>query len=178
MGIAFTRTAFGALAIAGLTACSFSASTGPASVSKSDVADQISSKVVQQSGQKPDSVSCPDDLKATVGATLDCTIAANGQSDGVNVTVTSVNGSTVNFDIVETVSKADVASQISAQLNQQFGHPPDSVTCPDNLKGTVGATLRCQLSDDGTPYGVTVTVSSVVGGDVKYNFQVDTQPEV
>ncbi len=65
-------------------------------------------------------MSCPDDLKATVGATLDCTVTTNGQNDGVNVTVSSVNGGTVNFDIIETVSKDDIAGQISKQLNQQF----------------------------------------------------------
>jgi Domain of unknown function (DUF4333) len=71
------------------------------------------------------------------------------QNDGVNVTVSSVNGGTVNFDIVETVSKDDIAGQISTQLNQQFGHAPEFVTCPDNLflEGTVGATLRCTLTD-------------------------------
>ena len=100
-------------------------------------------------------MSCPDDLKATVGATLDCTVTTDRQNDGVNVTVSSVNGGTVNFDIIETVnfdiietvSKDDIAGQISKQLNQQFGHAPEFVTCPDNLKGTVGATLRCTLTD-------------------------------
>ena len=92
-------------------------------------------------------MSCPDDLKATVGATLDCTMTTNGQNDGVNVTVSSVNGGTVNFDIIETVSKDDIAGQISTQLNQQFGHAPEFVTCPDNLKGTVGAALRCTFTD-------------------------------
>ena len=71
-------------------------------------------------------MSCPDDLKATVGATLDCTMTTDRQNDGVNVTVSSVNGGTVNFDIVETVSKDDIAGEISTQLNQQFGHALDS----------------------------------------------------
>ena len=154
MTAAFARKIITALAVGGmaatLTACSFSASTGgPATVSKTDVADQISTKVAAQSGQKPDSVSCPRDLKATVGATVDCAMTTGGQNDAVNVTVTSVNGSSVNFDIVETVDKNVVASQISSQLTQQVGHAPESVTCPDNLKGTVGATLRCQLTDAG-----------------------------
>ena len=35
----------------------------------------------------------------------------------------------------------------STQLNQQFGDAPEFVTCPDNLEGTVGATLRCTLTD-------------------------------
>jgi hypothetical protein len=53
---------------------------------------------------------------------------------------------------------------------------PD-ITCPDDLKRDVGATTRCELTDQGTTYGVTVTVSSVDGGDVKYDFKVDDQPK-
>lgn len=180
MRTALARIAAGVLAVVAavtfVTGCSFSASTGPSAVSKNDVADQISSKVAAQSGQKPDSVSCPQDLKAAVGATIDCTLTTGGQNDAANVTVTSVNGTSVDFDIVETVDKNVVASQISSQLTQQVGHAPESVTCPDNLKGTVGATLRCQLTDAGTAYGVGVTVTAVAGGDVKFDIQVDDHP--
>jgi hypothetical protein len=128
------------------------------------------------SGNKPDSVSCPNDLNASVGSTVNCTMKIKGQSYGVNVSVTSVDNDQAKFDMVETVDKADVASELSDQLTQQAGHKPDSVSCPDNLKGTPGATLRCDLTDGGQKYGVTVTVSSVDGGDVKFDFKVDDQP--
>jgi hypothetical protein len=160
-----------------LAGCSFSVSSNQTkSVSKSDVADQISDKVNEKAGHKPQSVTCPDDLKAAVGTSLDCQMTYDGQTYGVNVTVTSVNGDKVNFDIVETVNKDDVAKSISDQLAQQTGRAPDSVTCPSGLKGDAGATLRCQLSDQGSTYGVTVTVTSVDNGDVKYGFKVDDQP--
>jgi Domain of unknown function (DUF4333) len=171
------RSLLVAVATAGIAVagCSFS-SNQEKTVAKADVADQISAKVNEKAGHKPQSVSCPDDLKATVGASLDCQMTDDGQTYGVNVTVTSVEGDKVNFDIVETVNKNDVAKSISDQLTQQFGRTPD-VTCPDDLKGDVGATTRCQLTDQGTTYGVTVTVNSVDGGDVKYSFKVDDQPQ-
>jgi hypothetical protein len=50
---------------------------------------------------------------------------------------------------------------------------PDAVTCPDNLKGVEGATLRCQLTDGGEKYGISVTVTSVDAGDVNFDFKVD-----
>jgi hypothetical protein len=172
---ALVAVAAASMAVAG---CSFSiGSNQPKTVAKSDVADQISTKVNEKAGHKPQSVSCPDDLKATVGASLDCQMTDDGQTYGVNVTVTSVDGDKVNFDIVETVNKDDVAKSISDQLAQQFGRAPENVTCPDNLKGDVGATTRCRLTDQGATYGVTVTVTSVDGGDVKYDFKVDDQPE-
>ena len=45
------------------------------------------------------------------------------------------------------VDKKDLAKEISAQLTKQVGRAPESVKCPDDLKGEVGATTRCTLSD-------------------------------
>jgi hypothetical protein len=167
--------AVGAATLLVVAGCSFSVGQDK-TVPKASVADQISTKVNDKAGQKPQSVTCPEDLKANVGASLDCQMTYDGQTYGVNVTVTSVDGDRVNFDIVETVNKNDVAKSISDQLTQQFGRTPD-VTCPNDLKGDVGATTRCKLTDQGSTYGVTVTVNSVEGGDVKYGFKVDDQPE-
>src|SRR6202165_2032913 len=158
--------------IGGIAGCS----SGPKTVSKADVQNQISSKMTDPSGNKPDSVSCPNDLNASAGSTLNCDMKVKGQPYGGNVTVTSVEGDHAQFDMVETVNKNQVAGQISDQLTQQFGHKPDSVTCPDNLKGTQGATLRCDLTDTGQKYGVTVLVNSGDGDAVNSNFQVDDQP--
>lgn len=65
----------------------------------------------------------------------------------INVTVTSVEGKDVKFDMVKTRDKDEVARAISDQLLQQVGQRPDSVTCPENLKGLEGTTIRCELVD-------------------------------
>ncbi len=173
-----TLLASGAAAglMAGVGACSCSVSTSSAhAVSKSDVARQITSKMTDAAGNKPDTVSCPTDLPAKVGAQLNCEMKVKDQTFNVNVTVTSVDGDNVNFDMVETVDKDQVASIISAKLTQQ-GIATESVTCPDNLKGVEGATLRCKLSEDGKTYGVNVTVTNVDAGDVSFDIKVDDQP--
>lgn len=162
--------------VASAAACSCSVGTSH-SVSKGDVAKQITAKMTDAQGNKPESVTCPNDLDAKVGSQLNCTMKIKDVDYNVNVTVTSVNGSDVKFDMVETVDKHQVANEISQQLTQQVGSKPDAVTCPDNLKGVVGAKLRCQLTDGGQKYGVNVTVTEVVGGDVRFNFKVDDQPE-
>jgi Domain of unknown function (DUF4333) len=159
--------------MAGAGACSCSIGTSPHAVSKNDVAQQITSKLTDAAGNKPDSVTCPSDLAAKVGAQLNCTMKVKNQTFNVNVTVTSVNGSDVKFDMVETVDKDQVASVISDKLTQQVGKKPDSVTCPDNLKGVEGATLRCQLTDGAEKYGISVTVTNVDAGDVNFDFKVD-----
>jgi hypothetical protein len=161
-----------AFSLIGIAACI----AVPETVSRSSVESQISQKMTDASGNKPESVSCPDDLKPTVGAKLDCEMKIKGQTYGVNVTVTSIEGDTAKFDMVETINKNDVAKEISDQLEAQVGHKPDTVSCPDNLKGARGATLRCTLTDAGDTYGVNVTVTSVEGGDVKYDIKVDEQP--
>jgi hypothetical protein len=170
------RRAVCACAIAGVALGVGACSSGPKTVSKGDVANQISTKMTAPNGQKPDSVACPEDLKAQVGAQVNCTMKVNGQTSTVNVTVSGINGDQANFDMVNTIDKNEVASQISDQLAQQFGSKPESVTCPENLKGTQGATLRCELVDGGQKYGVTVTVNSAQGSDVNFHFKVDEKP--
>ncbi|WP_019930013.1 DUF4333 domain-containing protein [Nocardia sp. BMG111209] len=80
-----------------LTACSVS--VGGRSVDKDEVATQISNKLEQQIGKKPDSVTCPQNLQAHTGATLVCTLDDQGSKYDVTVTVTSVDGDQAKFDI-------------------------------------------------------------------------------
>jgi len=140
MAHSIVRTLLASGAAAGLMAsagaCSCSIGSSSHSVSKGDVAGQITSKMTDAAGNKPDSVTCPGDLPAKVGAQLNCEMKVKNQVFNVNVTVTSVNGNDVKFDMVEMVDKNQVASVISDKLTQQVGKKPDSVTCPDNLKAS------------------------------------------
>jgi hypothetical protein len=76
-----------------------------------------------------------------------------------------------------TVDKEKVASEVSDQLAGQVGRRPDSVTCPEDLKGVVGTKLRCELVAGKDTYGVTVTVTGVEGTDVKFDIAVDDKPK-
>lgn len=67
-------------------------------VDKSELEDEISSKLEAQVGTAPDDISCPDDLEGKVGTTMRCTLTAGEDELGVTVTVTSVEDSQVNFD--------------------------------------------------------------------------------
>ena len=167
--------AAGLMASAGACSCSIGSSSH--AVGKNDVASQITQKLTDAAGNKPDSVDCPNDLPANVGAQLNCSMKVKGATYNVNVTVTSVNGTDVKFDMAETVDKNQVASAINDNVTQQVGTKPESVTCPDNLKGVQGATLRCELTDSGQKYGISVTVTNVDAGDVNFDFKVDDHPE-
>ncbi len=161
------------VAVFGAAACS----SGTPSVSKKDVESQIITKMTGADGKKADSVTCPENLAGQKGAEINCTMKVGDKTSTVNVTVTSIEGEQVKFDMVQTIDKDQVAKQISEELGQQFGTKPETLTCPENLKGTEGATLRCELKDSGQTYGVTVTVNKVDGSDVNYGFKVDDKPK-
>ncbi len=83
-----------------LVATSFLLAVGCGSkVSSSSIEEQISSALEGQVGTAPDSVSCPDDLDAEVGATARCELSFEGETYGVSVEVTSVEGDVAAFDI-------------------------------------------------------------------------------
>jgi hypothetical protein len=75
------------------------ASCGTGTVAADDVAEQAEVALEGQLGTRYE-ISCPDDLPAEVGATTRCTLAADEDTElGVDITVTEVEGDTVNFDI-------------------------------------------------------------------------------
>lgn len=179
------RSAAMVFAVCALTVAGCASSS---TVAASQVESQIDEKVSAQVGEKPKSVRCPDDLDAKVGATLRCTLVDPRDFEyGVTVTATSVEGKNVNFDIKVdeqavpgtgqlAVAKADVEEQAATELAAQVGRRPAAITCPSDLPARVGATLRCTLHDDGTTFGLTVTVTAVAGTDVKFDVKVDSQP--
>jgi Domain of unknown function (DUF4333) len=66
-----------------------------------DVASKAEDALEEQVGARPD-ISCPEDLEAEVGAETRCTLTAGGDPTeyGVTITVTAVDGSDAEFDVV------------------------------------------------------------------------------
>jgi hypothetical protein len=90
----------------------------------------------------------------------------------------SIAAANPNLGLDVVVYRDDVANQISTELGGQAGHKPASVSCPKDLAATVGATRRCNLTDAGQTYGVTVTVTNVdnVAGVSTFDILVDNEP--
>ncbi len=75
------------------------------------------------------------------------------------------------------VKRGELESGVKSKLEAVAHAKAKSVSCPDKLKAKVDATTRCTLEAmDGTKIGVTVTVTSVEGNDVKYTAQADQKP--
>ena len=158
--------------------------------------DSVEQQIKAQLGT--DNADCPDDLKGEVGRSIVCTAKRGDDSFDVKVTVTSVEGDTINFDIervapptsapaapatevtstapaAATVDGKNVAQSVFDQLASN-GKQVNQVSCPD-LEARTGASERCTLVSGTETYGVTVTVTSVQGADVKFDIQVDKTPQ-
>ena len=86
-----------ALAVCAL-AVSCSAGSTP-TVSRSTLEKTVYDRMTDYAGQAPDKVECPGGLEGEKGKTQRCILYAGSDKVGVTVTVTSVDGTDVNFDI-------------------------------------------------------------------------------
>jgi Domain of unknown function (DUF4333) len=155
--------------------------------------DNVEDQVKSQLGAEE--ADCPTDLEGEVGRSIICKATTGDDTYDVKVTVTSVDGDTVNYGIervggpvaptavqgsqpaTDPVARVDGKNVAQSVLDQlaSTGKDVDEVTCPD-LPARVGATERCTLVTGAETYGVTVTATSVQGTDVKFDIQVDQAP--
>ncbi|MEU6133543.1 DUF4333 domain-containing protein [Nocardioides sp. NPDC047086] len=78
-------------ALFGLAACG--------SIAEDDLEKNVTDQLEKMAGQRPDKVDCPGDLKAEVGSEIRCTLTAGGDTLGLTVTVTSVEGTDAKYEI-------------------------------------------------------------------------------
>jgi hypothetical protein len=72
------------------------------------------------------------------------------------------------------VDRHKVEKEVSDDLTKVVGQRPKAITCPGDLKAVKGTKMRCQLkASDGSKIGLTLTVTSVKDGHVKFHIQVD-----
>ncbi|SED64326.1 protein of unknown function [Streptomyces misionensis] len=72
------------------------------------------------------------------------------------------------------LSAEKLSSTLSEKLAAATGRPKPHITCPEDLVGKVGTTMRCTLvADDGSTLGVSVNVTSVSGDKINYDFKAD-----
>ena len=160
--------------------------------------DSIEERIESQWGTRD--TQCPGDLSGEVGASIICRTSEGEASFDVKVTVTSVEGNTVNYSMerantpgpepqspvyepddatidlsAQVVDGDDVARSVFDQVAATVGARPERVSCPD-LRAQVGESQRCTLFTGTDTYGVTVTVTGVQGSDVRFDIQVDRTP--
>ncbi|WP_413809732.1 DUF4333 domain-containing protein [Streptomyces sp. OE57] len=85
-----------------LVGCSASVSVEKSTpkLSADKLATVVAEKLAATTGQPKPNVACPEDLVGKVGNTTRCKLTADdGSTLGVSVTVSSVDGDQINFDV-------------------------------------------------------------------------------
>ncbi|WP_167102191.1 DUF4333 domain-containing protein [Mycobacterium sp. DL592] len=155
---------------AALSGCSFSASTGKPVVDKADLQKDISDRLAK-AGQKPESVTCNDNLEGEVGKTTRCEVVLSAtNSFEPIVTVTKVEGTTVSYDMAPAVNKEQLQKAVSTLVSDSSGVKVDSVSCESGLEGKTGAEAHCDVTAGGVTLRRTVDVTKVDG--LMMNFTV------
>jgi hypothetical protein len=83
-----------------------------------------------------------------------------------------------DYEVDSVVEQAVLEKQTTDSLERSVGKRPDKVVCPGDLADPQpGSTMRCKIvQNDGTSIGVTVTITSVDGANVKFDVEVDQTP--
>jgi hypothetical protein len=131
-----------------------------------DIADRLT-----RAGERFDSVACQGDLVGEVGKTARCEVVmSETNSFEPVVTVTSVEGSTIDYDLAPAVSKAQLEKAVWRLVGDASGARVDSVSCESGLAGEVGTMAYCDVDAGGVTLRRTVVVNTVEG--LMMNFDV------
>ncbi|MFM9034149.1 MAG: DUF4333 domain-containing protein [Mycobacterium sp.] len=134
---------------------SSAAATGAPSMSAADLQKSLTGRI--STATPPKSVTCPNDLPGEVGKTESCEVVVDDNTAvQVNVTVTKVSGSNIDYDFTPAMTKTQLENAFSAEVKAQ-------VSCDGGLDGKVGSSTTCHVTKDGTTDDTAVSVSKVQG---------------
>lgn len=162
-----TRIAAGTAAIAaigllgaGLSGCSGSAKVetkSTPSVSAADLQSNLTDRF-SSADTPPQSVTCKEDLLGEVGETAICDVTfSDVNTVEAVVTVTSVDGTTVNYDISPALSKEQLEKAVANMASTP------TVSCDSGLQGSVGSMATCEVTVNGVASERRVLVDGVSG---------------
>lgn len=77
-------------------------------VPRDQVVEQATQVLEEELGDVVQDFNCPGDLPAQEGESMRCELTAGGQTVGVTLTTTKVNGSDVDFDVEVDADLADL----------------------------------------------------------------------
>ena len=146
-----------------LASCTLDASGAVATVAGADLQSDVAARLTS-AGEQPQSVTCEDDLVGEVGQTARCDVVMSPtNSFEPIVTVTSVEGATINYEMAPAMSEDQLARAVTRLLSVTGGAPSDSVSCLSGLMGVIGAEARCDVTTAGVTLQRTAVVTSVEG---------------
>lgn len=165
------RIAAAAVCALALTACSGEVSIGSSNVSQSELEEQVAGAFTPDDPEAAVSAACDGEVEAERDATQTCVVSVGEDEADVRVVVTSVDGDDVNFDLVPFVPADAVGSAVEASLAEQ-NIVIDSIDCPEELAGEVGATLECAVTADGQEATAQVEVTEMDGLMTRFDYEL------
>ncbi len=160
------KTAVGALAALGVVVAGCDATVGVDGtpvVDKDALQTDIAARLAS-AGEQPQSVTCKEDLVGEVGKTTRCDVVMSPtNSFEPVVTVTGVEGGTIDYEMTPAVSKEQLEKAVSRLVADAWHAQVASVSCESGLDGKVGATTHCEVDAGGNTLRRTVEVNKVEG---------------
>jgi hypothetical protein len=89
------------------------------------------------------------------------------------VTVTRVDGSTVDYEMTPALSQEQLEKDVARLVAQNSGDRVDSVACESGLEGRVDAIAHCDVDAGGTKARRTVRVTEVSGLTLNFNLTAE-----
>lgn len=143
---------------------------GTPAVGKDALQTDIAARLAK-AGETPQSVKCEEDLVGAVGRTARCAVVMSPTNSFEPViTVTGVEGDTINYEMRPAISKQQLETAVSRLVTEASQAPVTSVSCESGLDGKVGTTARCEVDAGGVKLRRTVEVNKVEG--LMMNFDV------
>jgi hypothetical protein len=139
---------------------------GPSTVDATSVVDDVRSSIDGPGSVEVDTVTCPQDEVAEVGATFTCQhVLTDGSEGEITVTVRDDKGA-LTWEVTRPAS-GQAEQVVLTGYEREIGRKAKSVDCPDPLK--VGAKKKntCTVEfANGESRKVVVTVKD--GGDIRW----------
>ena len=115
-------------------------------------------------GEKPESVTCNQDLIGEVGIMVRCevVISPSNRFEPI-ITVTGVDGAAIDYDMTPAVSRSQLEEVVARLVTDAGTVDVKAVSCETGIEGTVGAVAHCDVDAGSVRSRRTVEVSGVNG---------------
>jgi len=138
-------------------------------VSKAQLEAAVTKMIKQEAQADPDSVLCDTGLEGKEGFLAVCHVTAAGFTSRRTVSVTKVEGLSMNYGLSPALPKGNAEKALTNQLHQ-IGKNPNTVTCAGDLEGKVDATLRCTAGYGGSSQDYILTVTDTKNGAITFKY--------
>jgi Domain of unknown function (DUF4333) len=114
-------------------------------LTQDSVEEAIANGYKAQTQIQLDSVTCPEEMEATVDNSYECSAIA--QDVRLTFTVKPTGGTNIHWEVTQlAVAGTTVEKEVKAGLEQELAISLDSVTCPNEIIAEAGQLYQCTVT--------------------------------